>query len=307
MNPLAAPAGGETAALSNIINSLGKTPAPGVLAPQAPEPPQPAPASINFDAPPIDPFPSYAQPEPIVPAPAAPSETAPLPPSFDPNAIPLSPILPQAQATPTTYTQEQVNQLIASIQAGTPAPAAAPAAPVAPAPWEPQSWGDVETRIQAEAQRLVQQGLTTAQAQVAAQVDEAEKQRVAADQFLDGQVASLEKSGLLPAVVNQNDSNDPGRLARQELYSYALALGTDNLAAVAPTLAAHHASGYFYDRNQNKLIRRGSQTAAAQAPIAGAGPVGGPTAPSTGPSLRDLQTKDLYTLAEEASRAYPNT
>jgi hypothetical protein len=151
----------------------------------------------------------------------------------------------------------------------------------------------------------VSAGLTQAQAQAAAETAAAEESKRQADSFIDTQVANLEKTGFLPPITNPADPADAGRAARSELYAYALSLGTDNLMAVAPNLNTLHQSGYYYDRTRNALVRRGSQSAAAQAPIAGASPTLATANANPAPTMRDLATKSLDTLAEEANRAFP--
>lgn len=294
-------------AIQNVIDGLPPAPSAGgptgepninfdpnnidLGTPGAPLPPPPAPAPSPAPAP----QPTPGQPQP-----------APQPPAIDPNAIPLNPVpAPTVDPNaPPAWAQGLIEEVATLKQQF--------AQPTGQQPsgqqqsWTPQGWEDVDARIEERARELFRQGFGELAAMQQAEAEQAEAQRQQADAYIDQQINQLTSTGYLPAIANPADPNDPGRVAQQELFAYAISLGTDNLAAVAPTLYAHHQNGYYYDRNQNKLVRRGSQTAAAQAPIAGASP--SITAGNTvGPTMRDLATKDLHTLAQEASQAFPAT
>lgn len=335
MNPNAptpaAPAASDNQAIIAAIGGLSPAPAPtpiGGAQPMLPPAPSQYEPEINFDPTPGDneiintpvppmpgqPFQQSVPPAPVAqppvyaPQPQAPvASPVPPAPQIDLNAIPLAPTMtPQAPAPSLMYSAEQVQAIIASM---TPQPQApVPPTPAAPAqPWTPEAWADVDARIRAEAESIVNQRLTAEQQRQQDATAAAEAGRREADTYIDNQVAELEKNGYLPPVTNQADQSDPGRLARQELYAYALSLGTDNLGAVAPNLYALHQSGYFYDRGQNKLIRRGSQSQAAAAPISGGAPVDTTPTTPTGPTMKDFQTKSLDQLAEDAARMYPTS
>lgn len=182
-------------------------------------------------------------------------------------------------------------------------------APPAASDWEtnkPADWNDLRQRMQAEIDAGVKAGLTQFQSEARAQQVEADRLRAEADSLIDSQLSQLQVQGYLTPIANPTDPADPGRAAQSELISFAIALGTDNLLAVAPTLYTHHQNGYYYDRSRNQLVRRGSTSAAAQAPIAGSSVVGATGQPA-GPTMRDFATKDLHTLADEANRAIPLT
>lgn len=145
-------------------------------------------------------------------------------------------------------------------------------------------------RVQAliEEQQQGQQQVQAQQQQVNAQLDQIEGQLV--------------QTGLLPAVTNPYDPNDVGRAAKAELYAYAIATGGTEPAHLGPaaaTLKALHDSGWYFDRGQNKLVQRNSQTPNAYAPIAGGSPsiAGGmPGSQDNGPSNRQLSTQNLSSL-----------
>lgn len=265
--------------------------------------PAPAPQAPQVPAPPLYP---QAPIQPQYQQPAAPAPQAPQAPN--PNFLPLAPAAPapQAPAAPQGgFSQEQVQGMIdAAVRAA--AAGNAPAAPQTPEEWKPDGWGDVDKRIESRAQELLTQAEQRREAERVTAEQEAATQNARVEQYIDAQINQLETTGYLPRVANQADPADPGRAARQELYAYAISLGTDNLMSVAPNLYALHQNGYYFDRTTNALVRRGSQSAAAQAPIAGASPtLTAPGPAQVGPTMQDLATKDLATLAEEASRAFP--
>ena len=312
----------DNQAMAGMIAGLGATPpeqaqnlgldfdSPNAIPMAEPAAPSVAPAPPVPQYPPVPPMPPATPPAAPAPAPTTPPApgtppAAPAAPAAPPDVIPFIPPTvpaPAPAAAPGMYTQEQVDAILAA--AGRPPAAAAPAAPATPQKWEPDNWEDVEARIEQRAREIVQQSFTQQQAEAQAAAEQQQAALAAADKAIDTAVEQLEKNGYLPPVANPADPNDPGRAARSELYSYALALGTDDVTAAAVSLHALHQSGYFYDRTKNAYVRRGSQSAAAQAPIAGAAPVL-PTGAPTGPTMADLATKSLSELSEEAQRAYP--
>lgn len=168
--------------------------------------------------------------------------------------------------------------------------------------WRPRSFEDIDKRIEERAQEISTKQMEAWQEQQRQQAEAQEKARQEADKHIDGQLEELRQNNVLPPVQNQYDPNDPGRQAQTELIAYAVNQGTDNLVAAAQSLQAHHQSGYYFDRTKNGLVRRGSQTAAAQAPIAGASPsVTGGNA-QQGPTMGDIATKSLDQLMAEGSQ-----
>ena len=342
MNP-SQPQVPDSVAMAQAIQGLPPAPAPtnvmGGQPPIAPPPvappaapPAPEPEGDGFFGTPASPtqpiVPQYPTPPPMPPQPApAPVPPAPgqpaapvappaAPPVPDPNAIPIG--LPQQPApAPAPQPGEQVPawaqevidaaaQIKAS-QSGQPAPGTVPAgapAPGQPAEWKPNDWTDVDRRIEERAQQLFQQGMTQLQSQQQAQA-EAEQQALAeADRAIDASLDQLRATGYLPPITDASNREDPGVAAQRELIAYTIAQGTDDLTKTAPVLYALHQSGYFFDLQQNKLVRRGSQTAAAQAPVAGATP--SVSAPQAGQiTYRDLATMDLHALADKAAQTYP--
>lgn len=161
--------------------------------------------------------------------------------------------------------------------------------------------------------------LITEQQQQAQQVQQQQQQqRQVADSNLDAMEGQLQQMGLLAPVGNQYDPNDAGKLARQELYAYALSIGVEDtrqLGPVASTLYALHQNGQYFDKNRNAIVNRPSQQPGAFAPIAGAGPSAGGGAmmgggqfqgqqQRTGPTTRELATMSVSQIAQMGARAF---
>lgn len=161
--------------------------------------------------------------------------------------------------------------------------------------WKPSSFNDIDARIAERAQQIADQKIQDFQTQQQQAAQQEQLQMDEANKAIDASLANLHQIGYLPPIMNPNDPNDAGRQGERELIAYAVSLGTDNLSAVAPQLKLAHDAGYFFDHTKSTMVRRGSQTAAANAPIAGASPsVNGMT--QAGPSQRELATMDMTQL-----------
>lgn len=273
-----------------------------------PTPPGTAPGGVTPGQPAPAPAPA---PQPGAYLPGAPMQPAPQPgqPQQPPDVIPLPITAPAPQNdTPPAWAQGIIND-INQLKNAT------PPAGQQPQDWNPNGWQDVDARIEQRAKELVQAGLNEYQAQTQAQGEQAENARRQADSFIDQQITQLTTTGYLPQIGNPADPNDAGRAAQKELFAYALSLGTDNLLNVAPALHTMHQSGYYFDREAGQInpatgqptggfVRRGSQSAAAQAPIAGSAPGVVPSSVAA-PTMAELATMDMSQLAERASNAIP--
>lgn len=269
-------------------------PAPGA-APAAPAPyPQapPAPAPSPYMQQPgsfYPPAPAPAAPAPMPPAPQQPQQYPGQPAPQQPTGAPASeyPIVPMP-LQPTTMPQQApmpdwAQDVIDAAQALQNQPAGDDW------PERGQTWGEFRRAVQTEAAAIADAKIKEWQAEQAQATQQASAMTTAMNQQYDMAEMNLQQLGLLPAVTNPGDPNDPGRLAKRELYGYTIAMGgqgPENLMPAATALKALHDSGVYFDVQQNKLIRRGSQSAAAQAPIAGGAPVtggpgqGGPAGPT---------------------------
>ncbi|UOF78680.1 eukaryotic translation initiation factor 3 [Caudoviricetes sp.] len=289
--PNPAPAVDNGTAMAQVINNLPPAPAPtGIDLNFADDP-----SNLGEITPVPQPIiPPVAQPVVAPPAPAPAPQLTPQPqPQIDPNLIPLTLPVPPAPQIP------------APIPTPTPTPAPQVINPrTAPQTFDPQDWGDVQKFIQDEAQRIANETITNAVSQQEADRAAEQESMRQADFAIDTAITQLTAQGYLPPIANPNDPNDPGKLAQTELFGYAISLGTDNLNAVAPNLYALHQSGYYYDTTKGALVRKGSQTVAAQAPISGATPsITATNAPTL--TMGQLANMDLRSIADVANAAIP--
>lgn len=239
-------------------------------------------------------------PAPTNPNPAPQWGTPPAMPPAVPNAVPdlnpqpafdlgtPAPAAPPAPATPPAAEEppawakqfisgidERFNDLESKL---TPEPptSADPNAPIGGAPptaselaaLNPKSWEDVDKYVQTKVQEGVQAGIQQFQGELTQAQKDAKAAEDAVNKELDAAVDALQNEGFLPPISNPNDSNDPGRVARRELYGVAAKLGTTDLAAVAKTvLPTYHQQGKMYDPITDSLIDYNPRQPGAQAPI----------------------------------------
>lgn len=204
--------------------------------------------------------------------------------------IPVQPVQPQQPQQQQQLTQEQIQQIIAQYaqQAGQQQPQ-----PGDDWPDRPTTWGGLRKTTEQIALEKAQEVLKGHLEQQAQAENEKRAQLAQGEAELNAMEDQLRQYQMLPPIVNPLDPNDAGLLAQRELEGFAASMGTSNLWAAASSLKAHHDQGYYYDNTRRSLVRRGSQTAAAHAPIAGASPSLGPVAGQAGPSQRDLMTGGL--------------
>lgn len=63
--------------------------------------------------------------------------------------------------------------------------------------------------------------------------DQSKAEEARIDQYLDTQIDQLVKDGKIPAIKDEADPNDPGRVARKELYNLGVEYESTNLAKMA--------------------------------------------------------------------------
>lgn len=207
-----------------------------------------------------------------------------------------------AANTPPSWAQTLIdqnadlaNRLAAFEESQTIAPVEPVVPPIDDTTWTPTSWEDVASRIDQTAAEKAQAILDAKEAERKA-IDE--QQRVAAqeiDTYLDNQVTELTKSNSLPAIMNENDPNDPGRLAQRELYGFALSLGTADLKSSYATLDALHKAGKEFDFVKMELVDKSHAQDGANSPVGSSG--GGVSNNSVRPDYKTLHNTSLDALA----------
>ncbi len=237
---------------------------------------------------------------PVVPQPAAPvgdpSQPVPFelgtPGEHQPAPAPVA----QPEAMPAWAEQftNSMNEKVTSLEAALATnnqPAPAPAAPTSTeselAALNPQSWDQVDKYVAEKIQTGVQNGIEQFTTSLQQQNAQAQQAKDAVDAELDAAVATLERSNIIPPITNPNDRNDPGRMARRELYGLAAKLGTTDLNAVATTtMATLHAQGKMYDPITDSIIDGAPAVPGASAPIGSSTGTTGMN--QTGPTYADI-------------------
>ncbi len=176
-----------------------------------------------------------------------------------------------------------------------PAPEADPE-PQHDEPWKPQSWQDVDARAEEKAKSIIEQTLADRDAQAKTATDEQTKAAAEVDKFLDSQVAELTKANQLPTVTNENDPNDPGKLAQRELYGFALSLGTADLKTSHSTLDALHKAGKKFDFVKMELVDSNPSMLGAQSPVGSSN--SGNSSGGTQIAYKDLHNTPIDVLAQ---------
>lgn len=174
---------------------------------------------------------------------------------------------------------------------------APPVAPEAPnEDWTPKSWGEVDARAEEKAKTIVEQTLAEREQATKAANDAQSAAASEIDQMLDNQVAELTKDSKLPAITNENDPNDAGKLAQRELYGFALSLGTADLKTSFNVLDNLHKAGKQFDFVKMELVDKNPASQGAQSPV-GSSSSGASGAQPSRPDYKTLHGQSLDQLA----------
>lgn len=176
------------------------------------------------------------------------------------------------------------------LQPPTPTPA-----PVVDDEWKPTSWGDVDARAEERARKIVEDTLAERENAAKTVNDAQQAAATEVDKYLDSQVAELTKLNSLPAITNENDPNDPGKLAQRELYGFALSLGTADLKSSHNTLDALHKAGKQFDFVKMELVDKAPELMGRNSPVGSSG--GGASSGSIRPDYKTLHNTSLDALA----------
>lgn len=166
--------------------------------------------------------------------------------------------------------------------------------------WKPSSWQDVDARAEEKAKTVIDNTLAEREAEAQASTEAQANAVKEIDTYLDSQVDELTKDSKLPTITNENDPNDPGKLARRELYGFALSLGTTDLKNSHNTLDALHKAGKQFDFVKMELVDKNPSMQGAQSPV------GSSSAGASGmPTKVDYKTLHNNSLDALASRFGP--
>ena len=162
--------------------------------------------------------------------------------------------------------------------------------------WKPTSWGDVASRIDETAVEKAQAILDAREADAKAANDQQLAATQEIDKYLDDQVTELTKSNALPTITNENDPNDPGKLAQRELYGFALSMGTADLKSTYNTLDALHKAGKQFDFVKMELVDKGGSLEGQYSPVGSSN--GGASSTPNKIDYKTIQNNSLHALAD---------
>ena len=224
--------------------------------------------------------------------------------TLNPDGTPIvPPVIPPAEETVPAWAQSLIDQnaditdrLSSFEEKLTPPEPVAPAEPEHPEVWTPKSWEDVDARAEEKAKSIVEANFAEREQATKAANDQQTAAANEIDQMLDNQVAELTKGNKLPAVVNEDDANDPGKLAQRELYGFALSLGTADLTKSYGVLDSLHKAGKQFDFVKMELVDKNPSGAGAYSPVASSS-AGGAGAATTRPDYATLHNSSLDQLA----------
>lgn len=163
---------------------------------------------------------------------------------------PQAPIAPVVPTPDPAFTQLQTD--IAEIKQALGTQQPAPVVPnQQPQTGEPakkyDEWGAVFDDVDKRAQAIVDAKFAEAEQQREQNTNAVNQQEQQNQQYIDNTVNQLRQAGYLPAVTNQFDANDQGKLAENELLGYAISLGSTDLVSAARELKFRHDAGFKYD------------------------------------------------------------
>ena len=162
--------------------------------------------------------------------------------------------------------------------------------------WNPTSWEDVETRAEEKAQKIVQDTLAERDNQLKAEAEAKAQSEQEVDQYLDAQVDELVKTKRLPAITQENDPNDPGKLAQRELYGYALSLGTADLKSAYNSLEVLHSANKQFDFVKMELVDKNPNLLGKDSPVGSSN--NGNTQQGTRPDYKTIHNLSLDALVD---------
>lgn len=105
-----------------------------------------------------------------------------------------------------------------------------------PKDWVPSSekgWNEVFEKAAEIADTKARETLENYLKDQKTQQEQTKAEEARIDQYLDTQVEGLVKDGKIPAIKDENDPNDPGRIARKEIYNLGVEYESTNLVKMA--------------------------------------------------------------------------
>lgn len=162
--------------------------------------------------------------------------------------------------------------------------------PPAPEPesFRPKSWDDIPRLVEERGEEITKRILEERDQQARLTVEAERKAREEVDRQIDGDLARLEKSGLIPAIEDDSKHDDPGKAFRRELMGYMSFAETLNMDLAAQMLKIMHEKGSHFDYKAAKFIQSNPPAPGASAPVSTGG--------KSGNTSGQITYKDIHTL-----------
>ena len=149
---------------------------------------------------------------------------------------------------------------------------ATPATPEPDKPkYQPKSWDDIPKTAEDIAQQVYDRNEKARRDAEAKRQEEETAADKNVQKEINVQVEALEKAGTIPPIKDANNENDPGRMARREIFGLAADLGTTNLDKVAETLSNLNKQNIHYDFKSKKYLRTSGVNPGQGSPIGSSG------------------------------------
>jgi len=174
-----------------------------------------------------------------------------------------------------TEQMQAIDEKLTVQEPETPAPVADEEPPYSGPSGQPVDWKEVRQKAREDAEKITDEKLAEKEKEVEKSRTEEEKARKTINDDFDKQVAEMEKDGLVSAIKDEDDFDDPGRTERRELYGYAAKLGTLRLKEVGETLKREHEHGFAFDNKSGKFIRTKTSGHGKSVPVGSSSARGG--------------------------------
>ena len=181
-----------------------------------------------------------------------------------------------------------------------------PTKPEEPPKWQPKSWDEFpklaeETARKVAAETIKQTIETNAKARQDAQ-KQADDQQARMDTEWDSDLADLEKDKVIPLVTKPDDPNDPGRVARKEVFGLGIKYNTPDIKGMATLRKQLNDAGYSVvvekETNQVNIVKTQST------PWGQSAPVGSSSRTTDGSGKPDYKTIHLNSMDQLKRRFF---
>lgn len=176
-------------------------------------------------------------------------------------------------------------------------PADEPPTPEDKKEWQPNTWGQAEKDVR----KFTNEELDKRDQIKQDEVKKEGERKLKVNQMLDDQEKQLEEKGMLPKMEDPNNQDDPGRIARKELYGVAAKVGSSNLLSTGEMLKDMHDSGKRFDVRSGKFVKSKPASHGKDVPVGSSSSTNSPQ--ETGkPSYKDIHNLSMDQLIKRAQQ-----